>query len=34
MSFIYLILGIIGWTAVAIVLPLYVWFGKRPVVRN
>jgi hypothetical protein len=29
MSFIYLILGIIGWTATAIVLPMYVWFGFR-----
>ena len=30
MSFIYLILGIMGWTAAAIVLSLYIWFGKRP----
>jgi hypothetical protein len=29
MSRIYLILGIIGWTATAIVVPLYVWIGRR-----
>ena len=30
MSTIYVILGIIGWTAAAIVVPLYVWLGRRP----
>lgn len=29
MSFIYLILGIIGWSAAAIVLPMYVWAGRK-----
>lgn len=29
MSVIYYILGIIGWIAVAITIPIYFWVGKR-----